>query len=70
MSCSVTVAVPNTNGIGEPMKAMRTWLDGRKFHPISFRYSFESHQIVFQVQFETAAEAAEFENAFRSKVAA
>jgi hypothetical protein len=69
MPCSVTVAVPNTNGIGEPMKAMRTWLDGRKSHPISFRYSFELHQILFHVQFETAVEATEFEEAFKKAAA-
>lgn len=50
------------------MSEMREWLDHRRFEPSTFRYSFESPGLVFQVDFKMEAEAMAFAHAFDGKV--
>jgi hypothetical protein len=50
------------------MDAMREWLDHRRIEPSTFRYTFESRGLVFQVDFKLASEAVAFANEFGGRV--
>jgi len=50
------------------MTAMREWLDHCRFEPSTFRYTFTSPGILFNVGFKLEAEATAFAQEFRGRV--
>jgi hypothetical protein len=50
------------------MNSMREWLDHQRVQPSTFRYTFESGGLVFQVEFKTEAEAMTFAHEFGGRV--
>lgn len=60
----VEVRVPDEAVLPERMEKMRTWLDGRRYEPATFRHVFGSGGILFRIDFAVEAEASEFAAAF------
>src|SRR5258708_15204469 len=56
------------DALSDTMQTMRTWLDHKRFEPITFRYSFTSAGIVCRVDFDIEGEAAVFATAFDGTV--
>jgi outer membrane lipoprotein-sorting protein len=46
------------------MTAMRIWLDEHRFEPSRFKYSEDSNDVLIDVEFKVAAEAAAFSARF------
>jgi hypothetical protein len=62
----VTVSIADdSDALSDRMVKMRTWLDGRRFEPSTFRYAFSYRAIVCRVDFTVETEA---ETAFDGKV--
>jgi hypothetical protein len=51
----------------EQMAAMRTWLDEHRFEPSRFKYSEDDNDILIDVSFKAAVEAAAFSARFNGR---
>jgi hypothetical protein len=49
------------------MTAMRLWLDKHRFEPSRFIYSEDDHDVLIQVDFKVATEAAAFSARFNER---
>lgn len=64
-----TVEIRLMNGkLGEPLAAMRTWLDQQGFEPSSFRYSTGGTGITFRVDFKIESEAVALAETFNGQI--
>jgi len=51
----------------ERIAAMRIWLDEHRFEPSKFKYSEDGHDLLIDVSFEVADEAAAFSARFNGE---
>jgi hypothetical protein len=61
--CTITVRVRSVD-FAELITAMRTWLDEHRFEPSMFKYSEDGNDLLIDVSFEVADEAAAFSARF------
>jgi outer membrane lipoprotein-sorting protein len=60
---TISVRVPSAD-FADRMSAMRLWLDDHRFEPFRFTYSEEGNNVLVDVGFKSAAEAAAFSAQF------
>ena len=60
---TITIRVPGGD-FAERITAMRIWLDEHRFEPSRFKYSEEGNDILIDVSFKVADEAAAFSARF------
>ncbi len=60
----VDVFVPSADRVLKEMKAIRIWLDERRFEPATFRYMAASRGSLLQVYFTIETQARTFASAF------
>jgi hypothetical protein len=63
---TVTIRVGAVD-FAERMTAMRLWLDEQRFEPSRFKYSEDGGDVLIDVDFKVAAEAAAFSAGFNGK---